>query len=85
MKETYLGAKLAIRSDNGNLANGNQQNQRYRAQEPEDIVVAALILPQVLEQEKEFDEQHCEGNQPRQQGSVNAAQVPRLRWHRARG
>lgn len=64
MKETYLGAKLAIRNDNGNLANSNQQNQRYRAQEPEDVIVAALILPQVLEQEEEFDEQYCEGNQP---------------------
>lgn len=64
MKETYLGAKLAIRNDNGNLANSNQQNQRYRAQEPEDVIVAAFILPQVLEQEEEFDEQYCEGNQP---------------------
>ena len=62
---TYLGTKLAIRSDNSNLANSNQQNQRYRAQEPEDVIVAALILPQVLEQEEEFDEQHCKGNQPR--------------------
>ena len=85
MKVTYLGAKLAIRSDNSNLANSNQQNQRYRAQEPEDVIVAALILPQVLEEEEEFDEQYCEGNQSRQQCSVNAAQVPRLRWYRARG
>ena len=85
MKVTYLGAKLAIRSDNSNLANSNQQNQRYRAQEPEDVIVAALILPQVLEEEEEFDEQHCEGNQPRQQCPVNAAQVPRLGWHCARG
>ena len=60
-----LGTELAVGGDDGHFANRDQEDQADGTQKPKHVVVAALVLPQVLEQEEEFDEQHCEGNQPR--------------------
>lgn len=45
MKGAYLSAELRICGDDGYLADGNEKDRAHRAQESEDVVIPALVLP----------------------------------------
>ena len=77
-KTTHLGAELDVGRDDGDLADGDYQDDADDAQEAEDVVVATLVLPEALEDEHELDEQDRKGDQAGEQCPVSAAGVPRL-------
>ena len=58
----YLRAKLNVCRDDGDLADGDHQDGADNAQEPKYIVVPTLVLPQALENEHQFDEEHRKGH-----------------------
>lgn len=60
-----LGAKLNVRKDYRNLNHGNKAHKADDAQESKDIVVAALVLPETLEDKEEFDEDDCKWDETR--------------------
>ena len=59
----YLRAKLNVRGNDRDLADGNNQDCTDHAQESEHIVVTTLVLPKALENEHELNEEHRKGNQ----------------------
>lgn len=74
----YLGAKLAVGCNNGDFDNGDHQHYRDRAEKAENVVIASLVLPQILEDKEEFNEQDSKRNQASQQGACVAPQIPGL-------
>lgn len=76
--EIHLGTQLQVGSDNRHLDDRDNQHQAHNAQEPENIVVAAFVLPQTPEHKQELDEDDRKGYQTRQEHRVNALRVPRL-------
>ena len=79
-QNTYLRAELDVGRDNGDLADGDYQDGADDAQEAEDVVVAALVLPEALEDEHELYEQDRKRDQSSEQCPIRAAGVPRLDW-----
>lgn len=77
---TYLCTQLDICCYDGYFCNGNHEDHANDAQEAKNIIVAALVLPETLEDEEKFDEDNGEGNQASQKGSVGALGIPRLCW-----
>lgn len=78
--KAYLGAELDVRRDDGDLADRDYQDGTDDAQEAEDVVVAALVLPQALEHKHELDEQDGKGDEAGEESAGRATSVPRLRW-----
>ena len=75
---------MDICSDDGHLHYGDDENEADDAQEPENVVVPALVLPQALEDEEEFDEKYRKGNETRKENGVDALGIPCLWWNLAR-
>lgn len=78
---THFSAKLVIGRNDCHFDNSDDKHCRDRAQESEDIVIAALILPQISEDKEQFDEEDGKWDQSCEQGTCRAAQVPRLEWN----
>jgi hypothetical protein len=76
----YLGAELNVCRDDGDLADSDHQDGTDNAQEAENVVVTALVLPQALEHKHELDEENGKGDQAGKQCSGGASTVPRLDW-----
>lgn len=62
-EETHLCTEQNICRDDGNLNNSHDQNRTDSAQESEDVIVPAFILPQAPEHEHQFNEQDRERNE----------------------
>jgi hypothetical protein len=73
---TYLGAKLDVGCNDGNFCNRDDENYADNAKETKDVVIATLVLPHALENEKEFDEDYREGNQACEEGGMGTLCVP---------
>jgi hypothetical protein len=78
LDRAYLRAKLNVRGNDRDLADGNNQDCADYAQESEHIVVTTLVLPKALENEHELNEEHGKWNQAGKQCSICAMRVPRL-------
>jgi len=63
LDRAYLRAKLNVRGNDRDLADGDNQDCADDAQESEHIVVATLVLPKALENEHELNEEHGKWNQ----------------------
>lgn len=78
---SYLGAELTVCCDDGNFDNSNHQNSRNSTQEPKDIIISSLILPQILKHKEQLDKENSEWNETSQQRAEWTAQIPRLGWN----
>ena len=59
----YLRAKLNVRGNDRDLADGDNQDCADHAQESKHIIVTTLVLPKALENEHELNEKHGKWNQ----------------------
>lgn len=67
-----------------NLNDGNDQHNADHGEEAEDIIVAALVLPQTSEYEQQLDEDDSERNEAGEEDAVYVLGVPGLSWDLAR-
>lgn len=73
-----LRAKLHVRRHDRHLDDRDNQDDAHDAEEPENIVITALILPQALENEKQLDEDDRKRDDAGEQNRLEALRVPRL-------
>lgn len=69
--------ELQIGGDDGHFADGDDEDGADDAQEAKDVVIAALVLPQVFEYKYQFDEEDRERHQA---GQKHNLQVPIVPW-----
>lgn len=63
-KGANLLAQHDVGSHNSDLDNSQDPHETDNTQEAENIVVAALVLPEAAEHEEKFDEHNGEGDKP---------------------
>lgn len=71
---------MAVGSNHGYFDDRHDEHDTDNTEKAKHVVIATLVLPQVLEHEKQLYEKNCKRNQTGQQGTRRAAQVPGLSW-----
>lgn len=79
-EESYLRAELAVSCNHGYFNDSHDEHDTDNTEEAKYVVIATLVLPQVLEHEKQLYKKNCKRNQAGQQGTCRAAQIPWLGW-----
>ena len=75
---TCLGANLDVGCDNRRFDDRDHEHDTDNAQEAENVVVSALILPQASKDEKQLDEDDGKRDQPRKSDEDDTISVPCL-------
>lgn len=63
---------------NRDFYDGNDTHETDNAQESEDVIIPALILPHASKNEQQLDEDDGKRDKPRQKNAVDTLSVPRL-------